>query len=45
MMFYVKAVVAATFYSASKSLRAFFAGNSFKKTNRKNQESFIFFIY
>lgn len=45
MVFYVKAVVAATFYSASKSLRAFFAGNSFKKIKRKDQGSFTFFTY
>ena len=45
MVFYVKAVVAATFYSASRSLRAVFAGNSFKKINRKDQGSFTFFTY
>ena len=45
MVFYVKAVVAATFYSASKSLSAFFTWGRFKKTNRKNKGSFTFFIY
>lgn len=45
MVFDVKAVVAVTFYSASRSLRAVFAGNSFKKINRRDQGSFTFFIY
>lgn len=45
MVFYVKAVVAAMFYSTSRSLRAVFTGSRFKKTNRKNKGSFTFFIY
>lgn len=45
MVFYVKAVVTAMFYSASRSLRAVFTGSRFKKTNRKNKGSFTFFIY
>lgn len=35
MVFYVKAVVAATFYSASRSLRAVFAGDRLKKQIEK----------
>lgn len=45
MVFYVKAVVTAMFYSTSRSLRAVFTGSRFKKTNRKNKGSFTFFIY
>lgn len=45
MVFYVKAVVTAMFYSTSRSLRAVFAGNRFKKINRKDQGSFTFFNY
>lgn len=45
MVFYVKAVVTAMFYSTSRSLRAVFTGSRFKKTNRKNKGSFKFFIY
>lgn len=44
MVFYVKAVVAATFYSASRSLRAVFAGDRFKKTNRKIKDHLHFLI-
>lgn len=45
MVFYIKAVVTAMFYSTSRSLRAVFTGSLFKKTNRKNKGSFTFFIY
>lgn len=45
MVFYIKAVVTAMFYSTSRSLRAVFTGSRFKKTNRKNKGSFTFFIY
>lgn len=45
MVFYVKAVVTAMFYSTSRSLRTVFTGSRFKKTNRKNKGLFTFFIY
>lgn len=46
MVFYVKAVVAATFYSASRSLRAVFARDRFKKQIEriKDHLHFLFII-
>lgn len=44
MVFYVKAVVAATFYSASRSLRAVFAGDRFKKQIEKIKDHLHFLI-
>lgn len=42
MMFYVKAVVAVTFYSASRSLRAVFARDRFKKQIEKIKDHLHF---
>ena len=44
MVFYVKAVVAATFYSASRSLRAVFARDRFKKQIEKIKDHLHFLI-
>ena len=44
MVFYVKAVVAATFYSASRSLRAVFARDRFKKQIEKIKDHLHFLL-
>ncbi len=44
MVFYVKAVVAAMFYSASRSLRAVFARDRFKKQIEKIKDHLHFLL-
>lgn len=44
MVFYVKAVVAETFYSASRSLRAVFARDRFKKQIEKIKDHLHFLL-